>query len=304
MKINFKVKKILAGLAVSAVLFTCNSGLIQAQPENKPYDITAGTIEYDLSSGAGSAEGNVLIKNDGGQLMADRAEFNSKNTTAHLFGSVHGNKDGMGIKSNELVMHDKSYFTASGNASITKEDKTLKAPRIDYHADSKTAATSGGRALLTASDGSSVSADRLDYNMANGVVTAVGHVKLASPPQQLTASSDKAFYKPGNGGYVELIGNAKAVKAGNKVSGQRLRLTDSDKTTTAKGNVQVVYYPEKKANSAAVLNAETADKAQTADKAKVKNKAKLKDKTAAGTATKAGAKAGVKTETKPGGNKA
>ena len=44
-------------------------------------------------------------------------------------------------------------------------------------------------------------------------------------------------------GYVELIGNAHATQDGNSVTGDKLRLTNSN-VAVADGNVKIIYIPE------------------------------------------------------------
>jgi lipopolysaccharide export system protein LptA len=59
----------------------------------------------------------------------------------------------------------------------------------------------------------------------------------------LTATADKAIYETKENGYVELIGNAQATQDGNSVTGDKLRLTNSN-VAVADGNVRIIYIPE------------------------------------------------------------
>ncbi len=245
---NFKTgRKLLAGATVAtALIFAMSGGTLLAQ--NAPFSVNADTIEYDMNSGAGKATGTVVLQQDGGKISArGGGVFNSKNKTAHLYGGVTGVKGDQRIESRELVMHNENFVSAIGDARITKGDKTLAAPQVDYHEDTQTARTSGGSARLSATDGSWITAGTISYDARTGLVEADGGVKLASPPRNLTGSGDRAIYETKDGGTVELIGNAIATQNGNTVSGQRLRLNNAGGTTSAQGNVKLVYFPKEKA---------------------------------------------------------
>ena len=144
-----------------------------------------------------------------------------------------------------VIKHDGG--TAVGNAVVKKADKTLTAPRVDYHDDTKFAETMGGTARLEATDGSWVTAGKITYDMKEGLANATGGVKLESPPRKLTGSGDTAIYNTKETGYIDLIGNATAVQDGNTVKGDKLRITNTSPNhnrTHAEGNVQLVFAPK------------------------------------------------------------
>lgn len=213
-----------------------------AAPSN--FSVQADELEYDLSSGEAVAKGSVVLKQDGGVATANYARFNSKTKSGVLTGNVVADREDMHIICNEFIVHNENDLSAVGGASISKEGKRLDADRVDYYKEREFAETIGSWARLTDSDGSTLNAAKIDYNMAAGVANAYGGVDINSPARNLTASADNAVYKTDNSGYVELIGNAKATQNGNSVAGDKLRLTNTN-VAIADGDVKIIYIPEK-----------------------------------------------------------
>ena len=144
----------------------------------------------------------------------------------------------------------KIFVSAVGEASVTKEDKTLTAEQIDYHSDAEYAETIGSWGQLTSTDGSVLTAAQITYNGKTGLAEATGNVDIVSPPRNLTAKADKAIYDTNNDGKVELIGNATATQDGNTVSGNRLIMNNAGNAAAGQraeafGNIKIVYVPEK-----------------------------------------------------------
>lgn len=250
-------------LIAGAALFAANGAVLWAAPQKTaPFSVDAPEIEYDLNSGDGTTTGKTTIKQDGGTAVAQGgATFNSRTRTGRLYGGVVADKQDQQLRSAELILHTESFVSAIGDARLTKGDKTLAAPRVDYHEDRKYAETQGGSARLTATDGSWLTASKITYNMQSGLATATGGVNLENKAQNMTGSGDSAVYDSNNTGYVELIGNAKATRDGNTVTGDKLRITNvsgPDSKTHATGNVRIVYFPP--AETQAVSGGNTAGK--------------------------------------------
>ena len=245
-----KTKGLLAVVlgCMAVLLLYCSA--VFAAPANRgaKFSVDATEIEYDLASGNGTTIGKTTIQYDNGVAVAQGgATFNSKNRTGRLYGGVAADKDDNHLQSEELIMYTDSFLSAVGNAVLTKGDKTLKAPRVDYHDDKKFAETLGGTARLSSADGSWLSAGKIVYDMKTGVANATGGVTMANTTQNMTGSGDRAVYDPHETGYIELIGHAKATREGNTVTGDRVRITNaagSDSRTHVQGNVRIVYYPE------------------------------------------------------------
>lgn len=240
--------KIKAAIALAAALMFIGTH-VPAYAAGNGFNVKADEIEYDMTSGNGTAKGNVVILHDGGKATAAAAEFNSKTMSGKLTGGVVADKDDAHITCATFVMHNEDYVSAVGEASVTKEDKTLTAEQIDYHSDAEYAETIGSWGQLSSTDGSVLTAAQITYNGKTGVAEATGNVDIVSPPRNLTASADKAVYDTNNDGTVELIGNATATQDGNTVSGNRLIMNNAGNAAKGQraeafGNIKIVYVPK------------------------------------------------------------
>lgn len=244
-----KNKRLLAALLSCMTVFVLCCGTVFAAPGAK-YSVDATEIEYDLDSGNGTTTGKTTIQYDGGVAVAQGgATFNSKEQTGRLYGGVIADKEDNHLRSDEFIMYSRSFVSAVGSAVLTKGDKTLQAPRVDYHEDSKFVETMGGFARLSTTDGSWLSAGKIIYDMKTGLANATGGVTLENAARKMTGSGDTAVYNTHETGYIELIGNARATQNGNTVTGNKIRVTNvsgKDSRTHAQGDVRIVYYPQEK----------------------------------------------------------
>ncbi len=245
-----KIKSV-AALAAAFMLLGSSALYVPAfAAQGSGFNVKADEIEYDMTSGNGTAKGNVVILHDSGKATAAAAEFNSKTMSGKLTGGVVADKDDAHITCATFVMHNEDFVSAVGEASVTKEDKTLMADQIDYHSDVEYAETIGSWGQLTSTDGSVLTAAQITYNGKTGLAEATGNVDIVSPPRNLTAKADKAIYDTNNDGKVELIGNATATQDGNTVSGNRLIMNNAGNAAAGQraeafGNIKIVYVPEK-----------------------------------------------------------
>lgn len=255
-----KIKSV-AALAAAFMLLGSSALYVPAfAAQGSGFNVKADEIEYDMTSGNGTAKGNVVILHDGGKATAAAAEFNSKTMSGKLTGGVVADKDDAHITCATFVMHNEDFVSAVGEASVTKEDKTLMADQIDYHSDVEYAETIGSWGQLTSTDGSVLTAAQITYNGKTGLAEATGNVDIVSPPRNLTAKADKAIYDTNNDGKVELIGNATATQDGNTVSGNRLIMNNAGNAAAGQraeafGNIKIVYVPEKQPAQAEAGNA-------------------------------------------------
>jgi len=254
-------------LSCLTVLLLCCTAFAAPANKDAKYSVDATEIEYDLKSGDGTTTGKTTIQYDGGVAVAQGgAVFNSRERTGRLYGGVKADKEDNHLQSDELIMYTDKFFSAVGNAALTKGDKTLKAPRVDYHDDKQFAETLGGTAYLSAADGSWLSAGKIVYDIKTGVANATGGVTMENTAQKMTGSGDRAVYDSHETGYIELIGNAKATQDGNTVTGDKLRITNvsgKDSRTHAQGNVRIVYYPQEKKKAAEADSATLARNTET-----------------------------------------
>ena len=192
---------------------------------------------------------NICGQRDGGKATAEYATFNSKTKAGTLSGKVIANKEDMHITCEKFIIIDPDHFAATGKAHLTKAGRTVSADRIDYSKPEDFAETSGGSAKLIDNDGSVLTCGKLDYNHKTGIANAYGNVNIKSSARHLTASGEKAIYRAGEGGAIDLYGGEKpatATQDGNTVSGAKLHLTNTNKAV-ADGNVQIYYVPDQPA---------------------------------------------------------
>ncbi|MGN1087772.1 MAG: LptA/OstA family protein [Phascolarctobacterium sp.] len=235
--------KILLAATCALLIMGMTASAWAAAPSK--FSVQADEMEYDLQTGDGEAKGHVVIIETTGKATADYAKFNSKKKTSTLMGNVVADREDAHIVCNEFVAHNENDMSAIGSAVITKEGKSLSADRVDYFKQRQYAETVGNWARLTDVDGSVMNAAKIDYDLAKGVANAYGGVDIKSDARNLTAKADSAVYKTDKGGYVELVGNATATQNGNTVSGNKLRLNNTN-VAVADGDVRIHYVPERK----------------------------------------------------------
>lgn len=208
------------------------------------FSVSADELEYNLKTGEGVAKGNVVLMQEGGKATCNEATFNSKTKSGTLTGNVVANRGDESIVCSQFVMHNENDVSAIGGAVVSKGGRSLSANRIDYYKGRQFAETTGGWAKLRDSDGSVLSASKIDYDMKSGIANAYGGVNINSDARKLTASADSAVYHTDKvNGYVELVGNAKATQDGNTVSGKKLRLNNSN-VAVVDGDVKIHYIPK------------------------------------------------------------
>lgn len=249
-----KKKSFLAMLAFMAMVSNvCFAG----------FSLSADDVDFDMESNLGVAKGNVVLMQDGGKATGNYAQFNNKTRTGYLEGNVVADKDGYHITADKMTVHNDDHTSASGNAVLMKDGRTLKAPLINYYKQQQYVEAGNGRSTLIDVDGSTVEADEINYNHSEGIAKAKGNVYIRSDVRKLTASADNAVYRIHNdssaANYLELIGNARATQEGNTVRGNHLKLNNA-KIAQADGRVIIDYTPKQtvqKNNTAQNVEAET-----------------------------------------------
>lgn len=233
-------------LFFTAVLFAAHA---YAAAPMAGFSVSADTLDYDIDKGIGIATGHVVVVQEDGIATADYGEFDNKKMLGVLEGNVVANRGDEDIACDKFVMYSDSHFAAIGNAMLMKEGKSLKAARVDYYSDREFAETSGGWAVLTDADGSTVSAEKITYNMKDGgIINAVGGVSIKSDARNMTGYADRVVYE-GKDDVLKLLGNAWVKKDGNTMSGAVLKMTNGS-VATADGKVRVVYIPPAKPEDA------------------------------------------------------
>ena len=80
-----KIKSV-AALAAAFMLLGSSALYVPAfAAQGSGFNVKADEIEYDMTSGNGTAKGNVVILHDGGKATAAAAEFNSKTMSGKTY---------------------------------------------------------------------------------------------------------------------------------------------------------------------------------------------------------------------------
>ena len=208
--------------------------------------VAGDTVEYDFRSGQAVAKGHVVVTRDKARAESAEADYNTKTGNGKLTGSVVAAQEDAHLTCQTLVIASMGdHLTATGNAVLKKQDKTLRSNIVDYFSQREYAQTGGDWAQLTLDDGSVMDAVQMNYDMKEGLANATGNVRVVSPPRKLTARGDRALYNTKvEDGTIELIGHATATQDGDTVTGNVLRLKGAGgKISEAEGSVKLVYHP-------------------------------------------------------------
>lgn len=230
--------------AITLVLGLMLTGSVLAAGK---FSLSGDDLSFDMESNIGIAKGHVVLEQDGAVAKGDYAQFNSKSRTGYLQGNVVADRDGYHLTAGVMKVHDENHMSATENAVLVRDGRTVKASLMDYYkAEQRLVAK--GQAVMTDTDGSTLTADNIDYTRGNGLVTATGNVKINSPVRKLTARADQAVYRTNGtkkGNYLELTGNAVATQDGNTVRGNKLKLNNA-KVASAEGRVSIDFFPKEK----------------------------------------------------------
>ena len=213
--------------------------------EKTPIEIVADSLDYDSASGIINAQGNVVITQNNSVIKGQTAQYNSKAQESTITGGVVAVKDDITLTANEVRGYENNtHLIATGNPVLTKQDSTLAGPHIEYYSTNQYAVVTGG-ALMTMPDGT-MNADKIDAFYNDDRAYGYGNVHLVSDTKKLDATADLLTYtgfKAGQGIAV-LTGNARAVQAGNTITGDKLTLHLDDKAIDATGRPRLVIIPE------------------------------------------------------------
>ena len=217
MKFNgrFKIAAVVAAaIAVYAGTVFADSG--------KPTELSANSIEYNTQSGIMTANGNVVMTQEGARISGAHAVYNSKTQEGHITGGVTADKDDLHMTAGEVFTQGTNMLIASGNVAAHKADKTLTGVRLEYNTDTDYALMPNG-GTITAADGA-ISGDKLEAYMKDDHFIASGDVHILSQTRNMEAYSDNADYYSQEDGKIVLTGNAVAMQDNNTIRGNTLTL--------------------------------------------------------------------------------
>ncbi len=152
------------------LFISCLVGSISviAQTSSAPVEIKANeALEWDSQSkeyrargGASAVQNNASITAD--EMVAEYQDDGKEQTSV-------------------------SRMTATGNVLLTRDDITGTAQKVTYDMNTQLVVMTGNNLRLTAPNKTVTARDRLEYDMKNGVLKAIGNAVIVSEDKQLTA---------------------------------------------------------------------------------------------------------------------
>lgn len=209
-------------LSLAVVCVMMSGAPIYAANGDKPVDLAADVLEYDMESGLLTATGSVKMIQDGAVLTGSAAQYNSKTKEGRVTGNVFVKKEDLTMKAAQVVTEGNNHLVATGDVVVTKADRVLTGPKVDYYID-KEYAVIPENPKVTMPDGT-MTANKLEAYMKENHMVATGNVHIVSETRNLDATADKALYYGQEKGKVILEGNAVAVQDNNTLRGNTLTL--------------------------------------------------------------------------------
>ena len=111
---------------------TTGNGKTQPGKQGAPSELNADKVEYNMKTGQMTAEGNVVIRYDGGVATGAFATFNTKTYKGEMTGGVVADKDDMHLDCDRVEILSKTQMVAIGDVHGWKADKRVDGPRVVY----------------------------------------------------------------------------------------------------------------------------------------------------------------------------
>ncbi len=207
------------------------------QPASKtPVEIVADSIDYDAASGIMQATGTVRITQGQAVMTGANAQYNTKSQEGHLTGGVNAVNQDATLTAEEIkTFKNNTHLIAIGDAVLTKGDKRLTGPTVEYFSDTQYALVPAN-GKIEMPDGT-MTADKIEAFITENSATGTGSVHIVSPVRKLDATANTATYygEPKGQSKVILNGNAHAVQDGNVLTGETLTLRLEEKAMDAQG---------------------------------------------------------------------
>ncbi|WP_371372156.1 LptA/OstA family protein [Sporomusa aerivorans] len=236
--------------AMIAAILAGTSGLVSlAAPQSAgktPVEIVADSIDYDAATGIMNANGTVRITQGEAVMTGARAQYDTKKQEGHLTGGVNAVNQDTTLNAAEIqTYNNNTHLIAVGDAILTKGDKRLSGPTVEYFAD-KQYALVPERGKIEMPDGT-MTADKIEAFIQENRAVGTGSVHIVSEARKLDATSNTATYygEPKGQSKVILSGNAYAVQDGNILTGDTLTLRLDEKAMDAQGGrTRLVITPQ------------------------------------------------------------
>lgn len=208
------------------------TGKTGAGKQGAPSELNADKVEYNMKTGQMTAEGNVVIRYDGGVATGDFATYNTKTHQGRMTGGVVADKEDMHLDCDVVEILSQTKMVAIGNVHGWKQDKRVDGPRVEYdNGEGYARLPEGG--MLSSADGT-FTADYMEGWTKTERAKGVGNAHVVSPPKNFEGGGDEAEYFGKESGKLVLTGNAWAIQDNNMLKSGRLTvfLQEQGKTET------------------------------------------------------------------------
>ena len=196
------------------------TGKAQTGQQGAPSELNADKVEYNMKTGQMTAEGNVVIRYDGGVATGAFATYNTKTSTGKMTGGVVADKGDMHLDCDVVEILSQTKMVASGNVHGWKQDKRVDGPRVEYdNGEGYARLPEGGK--LSSKDGT-FTADYMEGWTKTEHAKGVGNAHVISPPKNFEGGGDEAEYFGKENGKLVLTGNAWAIQDNNTLKSGRL----------------------------------------------------------------------------------
>lgn len=201
--------------------------------QGAPSELNADKVEYNVKTGQMTAEGNVVIRYDGGVATGAFAKYNTKTNKGEMTGGVVADKGDMHLDCDRVEILSKTQMVAIGNVHGWKKDRRVEGPIVEYD-DGEGYARLPEGGLLASADGT-FTADYIEGWAKTERAKGVGNAHIVSPPKDFEGGGDEAEYFGKENGKLVLTGHAWAVQENNTLRSGRLTifLQEQKKTTAA-----------------------------------------------------------------------
>lgn len=185
-----------------------------------PSELNADKVDYNMKTGQMTAEGNVVIRYDGGVATGAFATYNTKTHQGRMTGGVVADKEDMHLDCDVVEILSQTKMVAIGNVHGWKQDKRVDGPRVEYdNGEGYARLPEGGK--LSSADGT-FTADYIEGWTKTERAKGVGNAHVISPPKNFEGGGDEAEYFGKESGKVVLTGNAWAIQDNNMLKSGRL----------------------------------------------------------------------------------
>ncbi len=163
------------GVVAVAIAAVPPSEADQVTAKTRGGELKADRVEYNEASGGVKASGNVRIKREGDSLNADNVTYDPALNRYQAAGKVQVRSGSRTLKADNVTFDaPKQFYSARGGATVSEESYALTADELTFDAKAFVYEALGGVHLKRGVE--TVDADRVLYKESVGIVDAFGGI--------------------------------------------------------------------------------------------------------------------------------